>query len=333
MTTTTDRTRVDVPPPWKLLGSPLTRAVLRIQHTVLSATRDYLVSQGFTEILPPVIGPVTDPGTRGSKQVEIDYYGSTYRLMASAILYKQATLLATDKIFCVAPNVRLEPLEAASTGRHLVEFHQIDVEMAHAGRDEAMAVAEGVVRAAVGAVLADRGAELHELDRDLTGLRVARDEPFAHLTHAEATERLRSGDHLQDPYAELDWEGEAKLSRWVGRPMFVTDYPKGSRGFYDREDDRKPGRLRNFDLLASEGFGELASGGEREFEHRRVITRMRETGENPSKYEWYLDLVRRGIPASAGFGVGVERLVRYLAGVPHIWQATAFPKLPGMVSP
>jgi len=91
--------------------------------------------------------------------------------------------------------------------------------------------------------------------------------------------------------------------------------------------------LRNFDLLAAEGYGELASGGEREWEYRRVITRMRETGENPAKYGWYLRMVRDGIPASAGFGLGLERLVRYLGGLEYVWQASAYPKVPGLAAP
>ncbi|MFD0346365.1 amino acid--tRNA ligase-related protein [Kitasatospora aburaviensis] len=85
-------------------------------------------------MLPPIIGPVTDPGARGSKQVDVDFYGHRYKLMTSAILYKQASLLAFDKIFCIAPNVRLEPLETAGTSRHLAEFHQLDVEVAGATR-------------------------------------------------------------------------------------------------------------------------------------------------------------------------------------------------------
>jgi asparaginyl-tRNA synthetase len=95
----------------------------------------------------------------------------------------------------------------------------------------------------------------------------------------------------------------------------------------------QPGILRNFDLIAPAGFGELCSGGEREYEYRRLIERMRETGENPAKYAWYLDVAREGLPASAGFGLGLERVTRYLAGLDAVWQATAYPKVPGIPAP
>ncbi|MFH8632086.1 asparagine synthetase A [Streptomyces lydicus] len=320
------------PSPRKHLDSPRTRAVLRIQQQIVSAARDHLRTLGFVELLPPVIGPATDPGGRGAKQVDVDYYGHRYKLMTSAIMYKQAALLSFDKIFCVAPNVRLEPPETCSTQRHLAEFHQFDVEIAGAGAQDAMGVAEDLVRAAVRSVTEQLPADLDVLGRDPGAFADLLAQPFDRLTHATAVAELAVLGHQQNPDAEIDWEGEAMLSRKATRPFFVTSYPKGSRGFYDREDPEVPGTLRNFDLLAAEGFGELISGAEREFDHARIVTRMRETGENPGKYQHFLEVAREGIPASAGFGIGIERLTRYVCGLDAVWEATAFPKIPGVVS-
>jgi asparaginyl-tRNA synthetase len=328
-----DATTAAAPPDLRThLSAPRTRYAVAVQQAILHAAREYLTGEGFTELLAPVIGPVTDPGARGSKQVDIDYYGHRYKLMTSAILYKQASLLSFGKIFYVAPNVRLEPLETANTARHLAEFHQLDVEIAGASREEATAVVQALVAHAVRRVL-DRAAEhLDGLGRDRHALGEVLDAPFELISHREAVRRLHELGHPQDPAAEIDWAGERILSAGARRPFFVTDYPKGSRGFYDRESTTEPGSLRNFDLIAPEGYGELCSGSEREFEYRRMVARMRETGENPAKYGWYLDLVRDGIPASSGFGIGVQRLTRYVAGLDAVWQASMFPKLPGVVS-
>lgn len=315
------------------LASPVTRSVLRVQHRMTTAAREYLCGLGFVELLPPIVGPVTDPGARGAKQVDVDYYGHRYKLMTSAILYKQASLVAFDRVFCIAPNVRLEPLETASTSRHLAEFHQIDVEIAGASRDDAMVVAEGIVGHVVRRVVGGLAAELDRLGRDTTAFAGLLAGPFDRRTHAEAVADLHAMGHLQSPDAEIDWDGEAMLSRTASRPFFVTDYPKGSRGFYDRESSERPGVLRNFDLIAPEGYGELCSGSEREHDYASMVARIRETGENPAKYGWYLQMVREGIPASAGFGIGVERFTRYVAGLQSVWQASAYPKVPGVASP
>ncbi|MDQ1616317.1 MAG: asparaginyl-tRNA synthetase [Actinomycetota bacterium] len=316
------------------LTSPVTRCVLRVQSQIVAAAREFLGAAGFIELLPPIIGPVTDPGARGAKQVDVDYYGHRYKLMTSAILYKQASLLAFEKIFHVAPNVRLEPLETCSTSRHLVEFHQIDVEMAGASRETITHVAEGLVTHAVRRVVATMPAELAALGRSPEAFAgVLHGQGFGRMTHHDAVLGLHDLGHPQSPDAEIDWAGERMLSARHTRPFFITDYPKGSRGFYDRESSDCPGSLCNFDLIAPDGYGELCSGSEREHDYARLVTRIRETGENPAKYGWYLDLAREGIPASAGFGLGVERFTRYVAGLHAVWQASAYPKLPGVVSP
>jgi len=319
--------------PREHLSSPVTRAVLRIQARMLAGAREYLSGNGFTELLPPIIGPVTDPGARGAKQVDIDYYGHRYKLMTSAILYKQASLTAFDRIFCIAPNVRLEPLETANTDRHLAEFHQIDVEAAGASRDDILAVAEGLVAHVVQGVVTDLPNELERLGRDADAFADLLAGSFERRTHATAVADLHGMGHDQSADAEIDWVGEAMLSAKSSRPFFITDYPKGSRGFYDRESTECPGFLRNFDLIAPEGYGELCSGSEREHDYATIVARMRETGENPAKYGWYLAMVREGIPASAGFGIGLERFTRYVAGLDSVWQASAYPKVPGVVLP
>ena len=319
--------------PREHLSSPVTRSVLTVQHRMLTATRDFLRGQGFTELLPPIVGPVTDPGTRGAKQVDVDYYGHRYKLMTSAILYKQASLTAFDKIFYIAPNVRLEPLETAMTSRHLAEFHQIDVEVADASRDDIMQLAEHLVGHVVAEAVTQARGELDGLGRNTGALARLLSEPFGRQTHTQAVADLHGMGHPQNPDAEIDWAGEAMLSRQASAPFFITDYPKGSRGFYDKENRERPGFLQNFDLIAAEGYGELCSGSEREHDYATIIARMRETGENPAKYGWYLQMLRDGIPGSAGFGIGVERLTRYVAGLDSVWQASAYPKIPGVASP
>jgi asparaginyl-tRNA synthetase len=297
------------------------------------AVREHLASQGFVELLPPILGPVTDPGIRGSKQLDVDYYGHRFKLMTSAILYKQASLPAFPRLFYLAPNVRAEPPETAATGRHLTEFHQIDVEIAHADRAEAERVATGLFTHVVQRVMRTAPEELISLGRDLDELAATLSRPFEVLTHAEAVARLHRLGHAQNPAAEIDWEGEEMLSRGADRPFFIDDYPHGSRGFYDRQSTTDPRVLRNFDLIAPGGYGEIVSGAEREHDYARIVTRMRQTGENPAKYGWYLDAARQGFPPSAGFGMGLQRLTRFLTGLEHVWQVHAYPKLPGIVAP
>ncbi|HEX5401643.1 MAG TPA: asparagine synthetase A [Pseudonocardiaceae bacterium] len=315
------------------LTAHTTRAAMAVQQVALQAARDHLRGNGFIELLPPLIGPVTDPGGRGAKALDVDFYGHRYKLMTSAILYKQASLLGFPKLFYIAPNVRVEPLETASTGRHLVEFHQIDVELAGGTREDAMDLAQSLLVAVVDRVWQEVPEVLRGLGRDPMVFTDLLAGEFDRRPHGTVVADLLEQGHPQSPDAEIDWVGEELLSHKADRPFFVTGYPKGSRGFYDREDPAEAGTLRNFDLIAHGGYGELVSGSERESDYATIVTRMRESGENPAKYAWYLDMAREGIPASAGFGMGVQRLVRFLTGLDALWQVSAYPKLPGVAAP
>lgn len=308
---------------------PRMKTVLAIQATICSALRESLAKQGFVEVLAPIIGPCTDPGIRGAKQATIDYFGRRYKVMSSAILYKQMTVASLEKVYFFSPNIRLEPLETVKTGRHLCEFFQVDVEEAGASYFEAMSTAERLLRDVCRRTLERHEKDLASLGRELT----ASGAPYKRMTHREAVDLLRSKGYESEYSQELSWSAEEAISGMFDSPFFVYDYPKGSRGFYDREDPEHPGILRDFDMIYPEGFGEAASGAERETDYEIVTRKMRSNGEDPESYEWYMEMLKSGVPQTAGFGIGVERLTRYICGLRSIWAARPFPKVAGICSP
>lgn len=303
--------------------------VLSIQDEVLSALRDYLRNNGFFEILAPIIGPATDPGIRGAEQVSFDYYGHSYKIMSSMILYKQMAVNSLGRVFALSPNIRLEPNSNLYTGRHLSEFRQLDLEVANADYQEVMCIGEELVTAVIDRILGECENELEGLGRSLR----RPEPPFKKISHREAVELLRSEGYEVNFGEEIPSEAESALSEINDDFFWVIDYPMTARGFYDREDPDRPGILRDFDLFYPEGFGEAISGGEREFTYERVLNRMRRNGEDPDNYRWYLNMIKEGTTPSAGFGIGVERLTRYICGLENIWDAVPFPKVPGIISP
>jgi len=318
-----------LPKSYITIRSAQMRAVLRVQAEICAAIRDCLSEQGFLELLPPIVGPVTDPGIRGARQASIDFYGHEYKVMSSAILYKQMAVSALGKVYFFSPNVRLEPLETVGTRRHLCEFVQVDVEEPFATYRDAMSVAEQLLRGVCRRIVEACDDQLKELGRDL---RVPA-APFRRLPHRRAVEMLRSRGYSLSWDAEIPWCEEVALSEMFEEPFFVIDYPKGARGFYDKEDLERPGTLRDFDLLYPEGYGEAASGAEREHELEKVLGRMKQNGEDPARYGWYVDMLRYGVLPSAGFGIGIERLTRYVCGLEAVWEARPFPKVAGIPSP
>jgi asparaginyl-tRNA synthetase len=311
------------------IKDPKMVCILKVQDEIVSSIRNFLRKEGFIEILAPIIGPVTDPGIRGAKQVSIDYYGAEFKLMSSMILYKQMAITSYPKIFAFSPNIRMEPPETIKTKRHLTEFRQVDVEEAYATCGQMMSLTERMLCYIIRDVKKKCKDELKQLGRKLEVPRI----PFRRYTYHEAVEILHFKGFNFRVGDEIPWDAEETLSALHKEPFWITDYPVSARGFYYLEHSDKPGILKDFDMLYPEGYGEAISGGEREHTYQKVMEKIKLGNEDPAKYDWYLKMLKNGVPPSAGFGIGVERLTRYICGVENIWEAVPFPKVAGIISP
>ena len=120
------------------------------------------------------------------------------------------------------------------------------------------------------------------------------------------------------------------LSKTHTELVWIIDIPLKSREFYDKEDREHPGYLRDMDLIYPDGYGEALSGGEREYEYEHIKKRIRKKGMTCAQFKEYLQLAKKNnLPPSAGFGIGIERLTRFVCGLDRIEDTALFPKVPG----
>lgn len=287
--------------------------VVEVTSAVLGAAREFLVKEGFVELLPVIVAPVTDPLRTTPDRAIISAYGQDWYLTRSMIFHKQAAVRVRPKIFSFSPNIRLEPVERAKTGRHLFEFVQLDLEVREAGREELMDLGERLFLHVLSAIRRDFSRELRAIGRELPEY----SRPFLAVTWREA-------------WQEFGEDVEEGLSQRSSTPVWLVDFPIDFREFYDREDPERPGILRDMDLIYPEGFGEALSGGEREHLPERIRYRILRQGLDPAAYAGLLALAEEGLPPSAGFGIGVERLVRFILGLSHVAEARLFPRVPGV---
>lgn len=298
-------------------------SVLKIQAEITKAVREFLRKKGFLELLPPLIDTITDPGIRGAKFFEIDYYGKPYKLMSAMTIHKPIMAKELGKIFAFCPCFRREIEESRHTKRHLAQFWQIEVEIPEARRDDAMSIAERLIQFVCKEVAKKCSKELKVLGKKLEIPEV----PFPRIKHREAVDKARELGFDADYDKELPWEVEKAISHQFKQPFFVIDYPVGSRGFYDKTDGY---RVLGFDLMYDQGFGEGSSGSEREYEYGKILEKIK--GTELAKCDWYLKAIK-SVKPTAGFGIGLERLTRYICGLDSVSQATPFPRIPGVVSP
>ena len=132
---------------------------------------------------------------------------------------------------------------------------------------------------------------------------------------------------------DLGGSDETIISRHFKAPVFVTHYPKQAKAFYMKEDPADPRVVKNVDLLAPQGYGEIIGGSQREDDLEKIISRMKDHSLNPEDYNWYLDLRRYGSVPHGGFGLGIERTVSWICGLKHVRETIPFPRTMGRMYP
>ncbi len=285
---------------------------LKIQTEVLLAIHDYLYQQGLIQLMPVILSPITDPLCHPVYDAYINYFGQRFQLTKSMIFHKQIAIaaLGVKGIYIMSPNVRLEVSDLQNSGKHLTEFTQLDIELKGGTANDFMSLIEDLIIHIIFKVKDSCRVELERMGIDLhIPLK-----PFNVYCSWDLQKKYGSDFGLQISLLEKD-------------PFWITDF---EREFYDREDPRRKGHYVNYDLYYPEGFGEALSGGERDYEYETLVRKIKERKQDCKQFESYLRLSQQGILVpSAGGGLGIERLVRFLTKKKHIRDVTLFPKVPG----
>ena len=296
-------------------------AIARVRHEVEQAIRDYFYQEGFTLVDTPILTGAI--GEEAGNLFATDYFdlGKAY-LAQTGQLYVEAAAAALGKVYCFGPTFRAEK---SKTRRHLTEFWMVEPEVAFNDSDANMRLQESFVSYIVARVLERRKSELAELERDTAPLeRVVA--PFPRISYTDAVARLNQLGSDITWGRDLGGDDETLLAREYDRPVFVHDYPKEVKAFYMKRNPADPRTVLNNDCLAPEGYGEIIGGSQREDDHETLLARIVEQGLDPEAYRWYLDLRKYGTFVHSGFGLGIERMVAWIAGLPHIREAIAFPR-------
>ena len=309
------------------LRSRRQHAILRVRSEIVKAARDWLDEHGFILIDAPILTPNAVEGT--TTLFETDYFDEKAYLTQSGQLYMEAAAMAHGKVYCFGPTFRAEK---SKTRRHLTEFWMLEPEMAYADLDEDMRVQEELVSYIVQRVLERRRRELEVLERDVSKLEKITP-PFPRLSYDEAIELVNRagepltwGDDLGAPH-------ETIIAERYEKPVFVHRYPTQAKAFYMKPDPERPEVVLCADLLAPEGYGEIIGGGQRIDDYDLLLSRLQQHRLPAEVYQWYLDLRRYGSVPHAGFGLGIERTVAWICGLPHVREAIPFPRMLNRLRP
>jgi len=305
---------------WIRTGSQV--PILRVRAAVFSAFRRFFEERGFVATEAPILTGTSVEGT--TTLFEIDYFGDKAYLGQSGQLYLEATSAALGKTYWIGPAFRAEK---SKTRKHVTEFWIAEAEMSFVEHAENLQVQEDLVRYIVETVVAERAAELAQLDRDVDLLLEEVKDPFPRIDYADAIELLQEKGHEIEFGSDFGAPQEETIGEAFRKPVFIERMPAVMKPFYMKRDPADRSRALAADLIAPEGYGEIIGGSQRVDTIEELTAQLAEYNLPADAYEWYIDLRRYGAVPHSGFGMGLARVIQWICGVKHIREVIPFPRM------
>ncbi len=302
-------------------------AILRIRDEILKATRDFYYDRDFVQIDSPILTPAACEGT--TTLFGTEYFGEKAYLTQSGQLYLEPACMAFGKVYCFGPTFRAEK---SKTRRHLTEFWMIEPEVAYMEWEDCMKLGEDYVSYMVSRCLENRTDELKILGRELSKLE-AISAPFPRMRYDEAIK------YLQDKGEDIKWGDdfggghETILGEIHDKPIYIHHWPVETKAFYMEPDPEDSRYALAYDLIASEGYGEIIGGSQRISDPELLMERIKQHGLPEDAYKWYIDIRHYGSVPHSGFGLGIERTVAWICGIDHIRMTIPYPRTLNRIYP
>jgi asparaginyl-tRNA synthetase len=299
--------------------------IARVKASLLRAAHRSLDDAGFTQVVAPLLtelsGACGEPGTL----IPVSVQGRRSYLRQTSQLHLEPLMRELGAVYSVGRSFRAE---RHSTARHLTEFTLIEAEAAGWTLPQLMELMERTVVEMMHHAAHTAPAQLRALGKD-PGEMLGMQAPFKRMTYDQAVIELQRAGYFIEWGEDLSNSHEVALADMAGGPLFVTHYPAETRFFTMKVSRQDPRVVECCDLLLP-GVGEVMGASETEPDASLLETRMNSSrgvrqivdlGGDTSDYEWYIEMHRESGPQQAGFGLGFERLVRYVCGLASIQQA------------
>jgi len=277
------------------LRSKRQHAIMRVRSEAQFAIRDFFQQRHYTLIT--------------------DYFGEPAYLSQSGQLYLEPAVAAMGKVYCFGPTFRAEK---SKTRRHLTEFWMVEPEVAWLQFDGLLDLCEEFLSSIISRILEECAVDLERLERDTSSLEPATKGAFPRLDYGDAVKTLQGLGHEIEFGDDFGGEHETILAGLHDRPVLVTRYPADIKAFYMQPDPTDPTRALAVDVLAPEGYGEIIGGSERSASLEHLERQIESHGLPREAFAWYLDVRTFGSFPHSGFGMGLERFVSWMCGIPHL---------------
>jgi len=331
-------------------------SISRVRNGIAQAVHRFFNEEGFIWVNTPILTScdcegagelftvtsldLNDPPKNAEQKIDYtkDFFGQPTYLTCSGQLNVESYCMALSKVYTFGPTFRAEN---SNTTRHLAEFWMIEPEIAFADLEDSIQLAEQLLKYVCTDILQRYPDDMEFFNKWVDKSCIDRVQQmtttsFEQLDYTDAIEQLiNSKKKFDTPVSwgiDLQTEHERYITEQIyKKPVVIKNYPKDIKAFYMRmNDDNKT--VAAMDVLLP-GVGELIGGSQREERLAALEKRLTECNLPQSDYQWYLDLRRYGSAPHAGFGLGFERLIRYITGVTNLRDLTPFARTPGNIPP
>lgn len=297
-------------------------AVLQFRHKLLGVIHNWFRKQGYVEIHAPVLTQL--PLYEDKTAFSLDFFGNKVFLTQCVAFYLESAIYAFEKVYTIGPSFRAEE---SKSKRHLAEYWHVKAEIAFADYEDIICFTESMMAYIVNQVESETREELEKLAIVIDVERLSRI-PYPRISYADALQQLGSKDKAYEWGRSLSAGDLKRLSLGFDTPFWVTGLPSEVEPFpYDLQES-DPRVTKTADLIAPDGYGELLGVAEKIYDADKLLERMREKNrDKDERYHWYYELRQFGSIPHSGFGMGVERIIRWLLKLNHVRDAIPFPRL------
>ena len=328
-----------------LIMSPEVKKVFLKRQKIIDIIREFLKTRDFVEVETPALqiiygGASATPFKTHLNALDIDLF-----LAISPELYlKRLVIGSFDKVFTIGKNFRNEGIDKA----HNPEFTMLEFYYAYADYEMLMKITEEIIKTLLKNLnlktIIDyqdkklnfktpiKRIKFNDLVKKETGIDIEKENDFEKLKRAIISKNIKEVDikNCRHYGALLDELYKRVIRPKIIQPTFLTNYPAEMIALAKRN-EKNPKILNTFQLIVDgaeivKAYDELNDSIEQE-KRLKEQAQLLKKGDNEAMPmdEDFINALKTGMPPTAGYGLGIDRLTMILTNSPSVRDVILFP--------
>ena len=288
------------------------RQAVLVRSEIERLTCKFFFDRDFIFVEPPVLHEAI---ANKKSEIYIPLYNGKYSLSSSNALLMGMYASEFNKLFTISKCFRDE----CDTLNHLVEFDILEVEMLNCTMDDMIQLIQSYLEFVLDQL--SESSSIKSLSELTARIMKLKDELTPHImTYDDFVSNL-SGDDYDErtDISDVDY----LVSKQLKEIVIIVDYPTRFATWTSKNIGN--GKSIAMNILLPETYGELCEGCERTNDVELLQNKIRLAKVEP--IQWYVDSVKKIKTDRCGFGLGIDRLVRWIIGADQIRDTRFFPRV------